>query len=159
MGKIPDISLVAQYKFNCVLCFILLVIFYVSKFGKYSSEPSLMLDMFTVLEAYQTGDTATAETVAWSTAKGTGTAKRWLRGRGQRAAGWGGVFCQSVEGQCKVWVDNCQVWAGHEHKSALFPMNSYQGSISRVKTLPELPEYVAQILLNSAVKATKENTD
>lgn len=69
------------------------------------------------------------------------------------------MFCQSVEGQCKVWVDNCQVWAGHEHKSALFPMNSYQGSISRVKTLPELPEYVAQILLNSAVKATKENTD
>lgn len=47
--------------------------------------------------------------------------------------GWAGAFCQSLEGQgkvwvdkckvwvdnCKVWVDNCKVWEGNEHKSPL----------------------------------------
>lgn len=40
IGKKIDFPLVARYKFCCVLCFISLVVFSVSKFGKYSSEPS-----------------------------------------------------------------------------------------------------------------------
>jgi len=83
--------------------------------------------MFTVLEAYQTGVTATAETVSCSTAKGTGTPKRSPRGRGQRAAGWGGVFCQSVEGQYKVWVDNCQVGEGMSTNQLYFQWAGIRG--------------------------------
>lgn len=57
---------------------------------------------------------------------------------------WGGVeaqFCQSLAGQgkvwvgncelwdgnCKVWVENCEVWGGNEHKSTLISKNRRQG--------------------------------
>lgn len=46
---------------------------------------------------------------------------------------WGGALCQSLEGQskvwvdnCKVWVDNCEAWAGNMHKSTLFSKSRHQ---------------------------------
>lgn len=85
-----------------------------------------------------------AQMEAQGMAKSTGALKWRLARRKSECCRTRRGILVPVEGQCKVWADNCLLWGWHKHKSTQFPMSTHQVYFTCQENCPRCQNMLCQ---------------